>query len=215
MILIGNKGYSGIPATAYNSYETKPAFFGGNGVAAASTQPWSLSQTPAGVFAYDESPSAQYLPEFPVLQPTRSQPSTRNEEMTYQMPTPDRKHPARSEPQRANTDTHVTYAQDFGHHHPPYVSPGGDSSRYSAAVGFIPLDGSGDGAPAHQPANLDIVSSHQRPPPAKRGPFKSNVERERTAETRKIGSCIRCRMQRIRVSPSFRDEPVTGLTHAS
>ena len=34
---------------------------------------------------------------------------------------------------------------------------------------------------------------------AKRGPFKNQVEREQTAQTRRIGSCIRCRMQRIRV----------------
>lgn len=34
----------------------------------------------------------------------------------------------------------------------------------------------------------------------KRGPFRDPGLREQTAQTRKIGSCIRCRMQRIRVS---------------
>lgn len=34
----------------------------------------------------------------------------------------------------------------------------------------------------------------------KRGPFKDPDLREQTARTRKIGSCIRCRMQRKRVS---------------
>jgi hypothetical protein len=34
----------------------------------------------------------------------------------------------------------------------------------------------------------------------KRGPFKDPSLREQTAQTRKMGSCIRCRMQRIRVS---------------
>lgn len=34
----------------------------------------------------------------------------------------------------------------------------------------------------------------------KRGPFRDQSLREQTAQTRKMGSCIRCRMQRIRVS---------------
>lgn len=36
----------------------------------------------------------------------------------------------------------------------------------------------------------------------KRGPFKDPLLRKQTAQTRKRGSCIRCRMQRIRVSSS-------------
>ena len=39
---------------------------------------------------------------------------------------------------------------------------------------------------------------------ARRGPFKNHDQREQTAHTRKIGSCIRCRMQRIRVSGILR-----------
>jgi hypothetical protein len=42
--------------------------------------------------------------------------------------------------------------------------------------------------------------------PARRGPFKDSGQRELTARTRKIGSCIRCRMQRIRVSTSLGSE---------
>ncbi|OAA68489.1 hypothetical protein SPI_00684 [Niveomyces insectorum RCEF 264] len=42
------------------------------------------------------------------------------------------------------------------------------------------------------------VQPHPRPLAARRGPFKDHVERQKTAQTRKIGSCIRCRMQRIR-----------------
>lgn len=49
-------------------------------------------------------------------------------------------------------------------------------------------------------SRLDIVYSHQRPPASKRGPFKDIKQRQETANTRKTGSCIRCRMQRIRVS---------------
>lgn len=49
-----------------------------------------------------------------------------------------------------------------------------------------------------QQANFEIVLPNQRG--GKRGPFKDPNLREQTAQTRKIGSCIRCRMQRIRVS---------------
>lgn len=47
------------------------------------------------------------------------------------------------------------------------------------------------------------ISVHYSPPPqrsSKRGPFRDNALREQTARTRRMGSCIRCRMQRIRVS---------------
>lgn len=48
--------------------------------------------------------------------------------------------------------------------------------------------------------SLDVVFPHQRPPASKRGPFKDQKAREETAATRKNGSCIRCKMQRVRVS---------------
>ncbi|TID05235.1 hypothetical protein CH35J_002361 [Colletotrichum higginsianum] len=46
--------------------------------------------------------------------------------------------------------------------------------------------------------SLDVVFPHQRPPASKRGPFKDQKAREETAATRKNGSCIRCKMQRVR-----------------
>jgi hypothetical protein len=53
---------------------------------------------------------------------------------------------------------------------------------------------------AHVRTGLDVVyQSNQRTPSARRGPFKDHEKREETAHTRRIGSCIRCRMQRIRV----------------
>lgn len=48
-----------------------------------------------------------------------------------------------------------------------------------------------------QQSNFDILQPNQRG--GKRGPFKDPGLREQTAQTRRIGSCIRCRMQRIRV----------------
>lgn len=51
-----------------------------------------------------------------------------------------------------------------------------------------------------QQPNFDILQPNQRG--GKRGPFTDPTLREQTAQTRKMGSCIRCRMQRIRVSIS-------------
>ena len=48
---------------------------------------------------------------------------------------------------------------------------------------------------------LDILKQNQRN--RKRGPLTDPTLREQTARTRKMGSCIRCRMQRIRVSTRF------------
>jgi len=47
-----------------------------------------------------------------------------------------------------------------------------------------------------QQPNFDILQPNQRG--GKRGPFTDPTLREQTAQTRKMGSCIRCRMQRIR-----------------
>jgi hypothetical protein len=49
-------------------------------------------------------------------------------------------------------------------------------------------------------------------PTAKRGPFKTTDEREKTAQTRKIGSCVRCRMQRIRCEINDQDAGGPCLT---
>lgn len=45
------------------------------------------------------------------------------------------------------------------------------------------------------------VDSQQRN--GKRGPFRDQALREQTAQTRRMGSCLRCRMQRIRVSSNL------------
>lgn len=55
-----------------------------------------------------------------------------------------------------------------------------------------------NGPPSEQQPCYDLLLPNQRG--GKRGPFKTLDLREQTAQTRKIGSCIRCRMQRIRVS---------------
>lgn len=57
---------------------------------------------------------------------------------------------------------------------------------------YIPFDSQGN--------RLEVVLPNDKPPISRRGPFKDPQKRAKTAVVRKIGSCIRCRMQRIRVS---------------
>ncbi|ROT40074.1 hypothetical protein SODALDRAFT_273925 [Sodiomyces alkalinus F11] len=63
-------------------------------------------------------------------------------------------------------------------------------------------------------SKLDVVFPNQKPPAARRGPFKDPEKREQTAQTRRIGSCIRCRMQRIRCqsNPKTPDGPCLTCT---
>ncbi|XWW92259.1 hypothetical protein V2A60_000182 [Cordyceps javanica] len=66
---------------------------------------------------------------------------------------------------------------------------------------------------AHAQAHLE--SSNARwtgPRPGKRGPFRDPGLRQETAYTRKIGCCIRCRMQRIRCDKNPEDPDGTCLT---
>lgn len=86
---------------------------------------------------------------------------------------------------------------------PPHdtVSPDGLCQYTLAPDGNLVETVSPDGwdAPLYdQQAGFDILLPNQRG--GKRGPFKDPSLREQTAQTRKMGSCIRCRMQRIRVS---------------
>lgn len=56
-----------------------------------------------------------------------------------------------------------------------------------------------DASTQQNSSNFGILLPDQRGG-GKRGPFKDAKLREQTAQTRRTGSCIRCRMQRIRVS---------------
>ncbi|PHH64553.1 hypothetical protein CDD81_4332 [Ophiocordyceps australis] len=56
--------------------------------------------------------------------------------------------------------------------------------------------------PAEESSNNDTSMANRR---SKRGPFKSLKLRNQTAQTRRMGSCIRCRMQRIRCESNPRD----------
>lgn len=83
------------------------------------------------------------------------------------------------------------------------MSPVDTVSQYGMLInGQIGEDAAQNGwSLMDQHPNFDILLPNQRG--GKRGPFKDHNLREQTAQTRKIGSCIRCRMQRIRVSDNY------------
>lgn len=82
--------------------------------------------------------------------------------------------------------------------------------RYRIPNGYAHADGLGSEQVGHcqtvsQGNGLEVVLPNHKPPTTKRGPFKNQEKRQQTAHVRKIGSCIRCRMQRIRVGESNGD----------
>lgn len=61
----------------------------------------------------------------------------------------------------------------------------------------VPVGSWGDAYLPLQLCNVDTAPPEPRG--GKRGPFKDDALRKKTAQTRRIGSCTRCRFQRIRV----------------
>jgi hypothetical protein len=183
--------------------------------------PTPMTTDQAALFACDDSAlMAQYLAGYPPLQPNRVmavQPPSNREEMVYPVAPAAGKYNSspeetgsaaglgiQSQPHAMNAPIGPNALQD------PYSSEVGPNSfarhggyvrappRYNSIQGFEVKD---------DPDSLDVqgrpsfdLFPHPRTLPARRGPFKDSGQRELTARTRKIGSCIRCRMQRIRVS---------------
>ncbi|CAJ0545933.1 Ff.00g094060.m01.CDS01 [Fusarium sp. VM40] len=92
------------------------------------------------------------------------------------------------------------------------MSPVDTVSQYGMLInGQIGEDAAQNGwSLMDQHPNFDILLPNQRG--GKRGPFKDHNLREKTAQTRKIGSCIRCRMQRIRCENNPEEEGGPCLT---
>ncbi|KAH7035126.1 uncharacterized protein B0I36DRAFT_360550 [Microdochium trichocladiopsis] len=152
------------------------------------------------------------LSSYPPLQPSRdmiTQPSTRSESMVYHNFNTARDHAG--DPRIETPTTATGHPATVGHFSNGVEPHGMDLSQYKTMHPSRSPE-TGIFGNTEQTRELDIVLSSQRPPAAKRGPFRSNDERERTAETRKIGSCIRCRMQRIRCEIDPDDKHGTCLT---
>ncbi|KAK3309555.1 uncharacterized protein B0T15DRAFT_387850, partial [Chaetomium strumarium] len=156
--------------------------------------PTPVSPQPTGLFPCDDPAlMSQYMSNHPPLQPSQVlglQPAASREEMVY---------PSLS---AQGYLTEVSLQADAA------------SGTCSAGSQCSPLDGHGIlmNLPSHfhsaqvcdvrpgagNTAVQEDFLPTQRTTPVKRGPFKDQDSREKTALTRKMGSCIRCRMQRIR-----------------
>lgn len=176
--------------------------------------PSTLSQVPPSLFT-SNSPlvTQQTYSDYTILQPTRSlatdqwavQPTTSGEGMVYPGPVPSQGYPVQPGMQSSSPvspSNVTTRAQVFA----GSSSGGPEGPRRQYSLTQLHVHTEVNASRIHtQSRELDFVPPNQRPPPARRGPFRNQHDRERTAETRRIGSCIRCRMQRIRVSQQFHE----------
>jgi len=168
----------------------------------------------------DSAVVSHYIPGYPPLQPspvTGIQPSTIGEEMVY---------PASSPPEMYSTNASSNIDMGPGAHSQPLVTNQEHGSQaiavnYTSGLGAEgynqnnQLSYCSDYGPPPTSQNHSSDGGglclqggpvsyghfrHEKTTPAKRGKFKDDAQRLGTARTRKLGSCIRCRMQRIRVS---------------
>lgn len=180
-----------------------------------------ITPDPTTLFACDDPAlMTQYLPGYASLQPTQVtgvQPAPRREEMVYPEASPAAKYdgipdsPRSLEAQGIQSQPCITSSplqtSPMSSAYPASGEPspyGGHKTFMNPPPTFHPLrsfdvkEAGGLGV-QEGPAVYDFFPP-QRTLPAKRGPFRDQDQREKTARTRKMGSCIRCRMQRIRVS---------------
>ncbi|KAI1760395.1 hypothetical protein GGR53DRAFT_89129 [Hypoxylon sp. FL1150] len=201
--------YAPVPATSPYTYAPTRQYFDDRPSSPGSV-PGTMPSGQPNVFASSAPSTAPpVMPNYPLLQPSRPmtvQPTTSGEGMMY--------------PEALAAQQY--FSQPELHHGLPIPvsSHGMDPQTYgpstlrqsSANEGVFPQQVNRTPLVTKQPRELDIVQPHQRPPAARRGPFKSNDDRQKTAETRRIGSCIRCRMQRIRCETNPMDKQGACLT---
>ncbi|KAI0164714.1 hypothetical protein GGR57DRAFT_209438 [Xylariaceae sp. FL1272] len=194
------QGYAGIPATSsYDYASSRPYLDARPGpLPIAST----LSENQPRTYAAHDGPIAhQIFSGYPVMQPERPtaiQPITSPDEMVYPGPGPIGNYAEQPEVQYSSPDSSSSNMTIVKSHQTASPDQSVERTRrYTTNKTSVDLTDEGT-RPSKQAPDLDVVQPNQRPPPARRGPFKSQDARERTAETRRIGSCIRCRMQRIR-----------------
>ncbi|KAK4171691.1 hypothetical protein QBC36DRAFT_198771 [Triangularia setosa] len=159
----------------------------------------------AGRLARDDPATmAQY---YPPLQPTQGvgmRPPTTREEMVYPGPPPvlgDRLH---NGPNYTAPGSHCLLDRPVKPEAFSAMYGGGVvTTQYGAQIGHVAdlqdLYRLGLKEDSDRPdgSNFDTYPGH-RSVPARRGAFKDQELRAKTALTRKMGSCIRCKMQRIR-----------------
>lgn len=201
--------YAPVPATSPYPYAPARQYFDERPPSPGSV-PGTMPSGQPNVFASNvPSTAPPVMPNYPLLQPNRPmamQPTTSGESMVYP----------------ENMAGQQYFSQPELHHGLPIPASShgmgpqtyGPSTLRQDSVNESVFPQQVDRTPLvnKQPRELDIVQPHQRPPAARRGPFKSNDDRQKTAETRRIGSCIRCRMQRIRCEINPMDKQGACLT---
>lgn len=174
-------------------------------------------ETTAPSFLDDGTQTTRYLPAYPALQPDAQPAVTQpvnGEQLVYSNP-PLPEYYAESQLARPEPyiegqvmSAAVVSAAPFSEAmslHRPTNEPDGSTPQYSVVPtydghGHVMIGDGSDQAIMYHDARYDVTMANpMNRPAARRGPFKNNDDREKTAQTRKMGSCVRCRMQRIRV----------------
>ncbi|XXG93968.1 hypothetical protein Hte_000218 [Hypoxylon texense] len=200
--------YAPVPATAPYPYAPTRPYFDDRPSSPGSV-PGTISSGQPNAFASTiPSTAPPEMPNYPLLHPNRPmaiQPTTSGESMVYSEALAGQQYFSQPELHHGLPNpgpSHGMGPQPYGP--PPLRQHSVNEGVYPQQVDRTPL--------VSKPRELDIVQPHQRPPAARRGPFKSNDDRQKTAETRRIGSCIRCRMQRIRCEINPMDKQGACLT---
>ncbi|RYC64825.1 hypothetical protein CHU98_g1373 [Xylaria longipes] len=210
--------YASIPAVSPYGYAETRSYME-NKPQTSHSMPSTISQAPSDLFPGNNPiVTQQTFPGYTGLQPNRSmgtdqwavQPTTSREGMVYPGPVPSQGYPVQPGMQSSSPispGNQTTSVQAFT----TSSSEGqeGPKAQYSTNRPHSRAEADGRRVNTRE---LDFVPPNQRPPPARRGPFRNQHDRERTAETRRIGSCIRCRMQRIRCETNPDDKAGTCLT---
>ncbi|KHE78557.1 hypothetical protein GE21DRAFT_1223026 [Neurospora crassa] len=239
---IGPSEYSPLPPTTQHDYGgVRPAMVDGV-ASFQPTTPVSMSSTsvpsdPINLFGDGSDPEIRdpFLASYPPLQPTPltgMQPLTTREEMIYPTTSPIANYDGSPDSSRAAVKNAGV--------RPPQPHLGSPtvtsliSSSYLAELDPSVYGRTGSMPGTHQGYDMteqafgvrnDAIRyeiqqrssafdmfPQSRTISARRGPFKNHDQREQTAHTRKIGSCIRCRMQRIRcnLDPENEKGPCLG-----
>ncbi|KAK6948664.1 hypothetical protein Daesc_010434 [Daldinia eschscholtzii] len=205
---IGIDLYGPVPASSSYDYASGRQYFDERPSSPGSV-PSTMSPDQPNVFVPNAAPTAPpMISNYPILQanrPMTMQPSTSGEGMVYPDAVSSQQYFNQSDFHHDMSSSMSNSAMETQTYSPPLLrhnNTAGDISPHE--VDRIQTD--------NRSCELDIIHQNQRPPAARRGPFKTNAEREKTAETRRIGSCIRCRMQRIRCNMNPADKLGTCLT---
>ncbi|KAI0195968.1 hypothetical protein F4808DRAFT_452796 [Astrocystis sublimbata] len=218
-VTCGPQGYASIPATSpYDYNETRPYMDSKH--QHSHSMPGAISQESPGLLqGNNHMVHQQTFGGYTGLQPSRSmstdqwnvQSAAAREGMVYPGPVP-QGYPVQPGMQSTSPISPGNQTAGVQNMNIALSSEGRDGSKVTYGTIRVDIHTDIHGRHVNASRALDFVPSHQRPPPVRRGPFKNKDDRERTAETRRIGSCIRCRMQRIRCETNPDDKAGTCMT---